>query len=146
MMANLYNNEMTEKRSDFPVVGEHPGLDEEAAKTLRSARGKLPAETTETEGAEPIRDLTERLLEAALNSGDVEIQEPAAEDEQPPASMTPERLATTNRPPSPEDLQAILKAMKVPAVPTIRQPAGPDDKNKASGEEETIYCVEQEKD
>lgn len=141
---------MPEKPSDYPVAGENPGLDEEAVNTLRCARGNLPAETAEAQGVDSVQSLTEKMLEGALNSGEVDIQnQEGQEGEEPPmpTSMTPARLATTNRPPSAQDLFEIHQAMKAPGVPAIQTPeAEPDVKKEPSDEEKTVYCVEQDND
>lgn len=138
---------MSEKTSDYPVAGENPGLDEEAVRTLRSAKGNLPAETAEQQGVASVQNLTEKMLEGALNNGEIEIQNQEGEETPIPASMTPDRLATTNRPPSAQDLFEIHQAMKAPAVPAIQVPeAETDDKKTSPAREETVFCVEQDKD
>lgn len=147
MMTNLTHTKMSEKTSEYPVVGENPGLDEEAVNTLRSARGNLPAETAGTQAIAPVRDLTEKMLEGALSNAEVEIQDQDGKDGDIPTSMTPARLATTNRPPSAQDLLEIHRAMKAPGVPVIQVPeAEPDAKNESTDGEKTVYCAEQDKD
>lgn len=137
---------MSEKTSDYPVAGENPGLDEEAVKTLRCAQGNnLRAETSE--GVDSVRSLAEKMLEGALNSGEVDIQSQEGEENPVPTSMTPARLATTNRPPSAQDLYEIHQAMKAPGVPAIQAPeVEPDAKKEPANEGKTVYCVEQDND
>lgn len=147
MMTNLTQITMPEKPSDYPVAGENPGLDEEAVNTLRSARGNLPAETAESHGVASVQSLTEKMMEGALSNAEVEIQNQEGEEAGIPTSMTPARLATTNRPPSAQDLLEIHQAMKAPGVPEIQVPeTGPNAEKEPMDEEKTVYCVEQDED